>query len=85
MTMRRVPCRWQGQSTMEYAMFIAVFAAALIAMNTYIQRSIQANLKTLEDQVNQEAVRTPGGGGGGGPPPQPPPELPPEPPPPAGL
>ena len=68
----------RGQSTMEYAMFIAVFVAALIAMNTYIQRSIQANLKTLEDQVNREAVRTPGGGGGGGPPPEPPPEpLPP--------
>lgn len=68
MLMRRAACRVAGQSVMEYAMFIAVFVAALVTMNVYIQRAIQANLKTFEDQVNREAVRTPGGGGGGGPP-----------------
>ena len=46
-----------GQSTLEYAVFIAVVAAALISMNVYIRRSIQANLKSLEDQINAEAVR----------------------------
>ena len=43
-----------GQSTLEYAMFIAVVAAALLAMQTYIRRSIQANLKTVENQINAE-------------------------------
>lgn len=44
----------QGQATLDYAVFIAVVAAALIAMQVYVRRSIQANLKVLEDQVNAE-------------------------------
>ena len=40
---------------MEYAIFIAVAAAALITMNDYVRRSIQANLKVLEDNINAEA------------------------------
>lgn len=46
----------RGQSTLEYAVFIAVVTAALIGMNLYVRRSIQANLKTLEDQINAEAL-----------------------------
>ena len=46
----------KGQSTLEYALFIAVVAMALAAMNTYIRRSIQANLKVVEDRINAEAV-----------------------------
>ena len=42
---------------MEYAMFTAVFAAALVMMAVYIRRSMQANLQTVEDQINREAVR----------------------------
>jgi Flp pilus assembly pilin Flp len=42
---------------MEYAMFIAVVAAALVAMNVYVKRAIQANLKQLETQMNAEAMR----------------------------
>lgn len=42
----------KGQSILEYAMIIAVAAAALMAMSVYVQRSIQANLKTVEDQIN---------------------------------
>ena len=45
-----------GQSTLEYGVFIAVVAAALVAMQLYVQRSIQANLKALEEQINAEAV-----------------------------
>ena len=41
-----------GQSTLEYAMIIAVAVAALAAMSVYVQRSIQANLKMIEDQIN---------------------------------
>ena len=46
--------RYGGQSTLEYAVFIAVVAAALMAMQTYVKRSIQANLKTVENQLNAE-------------------------------
>ena len=41
-----------AQSTLEYAVFVAVVASALAAMSLYVRRSIQANLKQLEDQVN---------------------------------
>ena len=47
----------RGQSTLEYTMFVVAAAAALIGMSVYIRRSIQANLKTVETQINQEAVR----------------------------
>ena len=45
-----------GQSTLEYAIFVGVVAAALMAMSDYVRRSIQANLKSVEDQVNAEAI-----------------------------
>lgn len=45
-----------GQSVVEYAVFIAVIAAALVTMSVYVRRSIQANLKAVEDQVNAEAI-----------------------------
>lgn len=43
-----------GQSVLEYALIVAVVATALTAMNTYVQRSIQSNLKMIEDQVNSQ-------------------------------
>lgn len=58
MTIRARPA---GQSTLEYALFVAVVASALVAMSVYVQRSIQANLKTVEDRVNAEAVPQTGG------------------------
>ena len=47
--------RMQGQSTLEYAVFIVVVAAALATMSVYVRRSIQANLKAVEEQINAEA------------------------------
>jgi len=44
----------RGQSILEYALIIAVVVAALTAMSVYVQRSVQANLKTVEDQINAE-------------------------------
>ncbi len=44
---------------MEYALFIAVVAAALSGMQLYVKRSIQANLKAIEDQLNADAVTPP--------------------------
>ncbi|MFA5144925.1 MAG: hypothetical protein WC723_02850 [Candidatus Omnitrophota bacterium] len=42
----------KAQSILEYAMIISVVVAALMAMNIYVQRSVQSNLKTIEDRVN---------------------------------
>ena len=44
----------RAQSTIEYAMLIAVVAAAFIAMQVYVQRAARASLKVIEDQVNAE-------------------------------
>lgn len=44
----------KAQSILEYAMIISVVVAALMAMNVYVQRSVQANLKMIEDRVNAE-------------------------------
>lgn len=43
-----------GQSALEYALIFAVVAAAFLAMSLYVQRSVQANLKLLEDRINAE-------------------------------
>ena len=44
--------RNRGQSILEYALVISVVVAALTAMSIYVQRSAQANLKVIEDQIN---------------------------------
>jgi len=44
----------KAQSILEYALIVAVVVAALTAMSVYVQRSVQANLKTVEDQINAE-------------------------------
>jgi Flp pilus assembly pilin Flp len=44
----------KGQSTIEYALLIAVVAAAFMAMQLYAQRAVQANFKLIEDQINAE-------------------------------
>lgn len=38
-------------------MFVAVVAAALVAMSLYVRRGIQANLKLLEQVINAEAIQ----------------------------
>ena len=48
-----------GQSVLEYAVFVGVVAAAVIAMSDYVRRSIQANFKTVEDRINAEAISSP--------------------------
>jgi len=45
-----------GQSIMEYALIVAVVVAALAAMSIYVQRSAQANLKVIEDQINTQPL-----------------------------
>lgn len=47
----------RAQSTLEYSILIAIVAAAIITMRTYVQRSVQANIKTIEQQINAEVVK----------------------------
>ncbi|MCX5701725.1 MAG: hypothetical protein NTW64_01940 [Candidatus Omnitrophica bacterium] len=44
----------KAQSTIEYALLVAVVAAAFLAMHLYVQRAVQANFKLIEDQTNVE-------------------------------
>ena len=48
----------KAQSILEYAILIAVVTAALISMSLYVRRAIQANLKTIENQINSEVDET---------------------------
>jgi Flp pilus assembly pilin Flp len=41
-----------GQSTAEYAVLLAVMAAALIAMQVYVKRSLQGRIRNLSDQLS---------------------------------
>lgn len=41
-----------AQSTLEYAVLIAIVAAACGAMTIYVYRAVQANLKEMEEKVN---------------------------------
>ena len=44
----------KAQSIVEYIVLISIVALALVAMTTYIQRSANATLKMIEDQINEE-------------------------------
>ena len=46
----------RGQSVMEYALLIVVVVAAVVGMSRYLTLSIQANAKTLENRINEEAI-----------------------------
>ena len=41
-----------GQSIVEYALLISIVAAAIAAMSLYVQRSVQANVRVIEKQIN---------------------------------
>lgn len=41
-----------GQSIIEYALLISIVAAAIAAMSIYVQRSVQANVRVIEKQIN---------------------------------
>ncbi len=44
-----------GQSTLEFSLLIAIVAAAIGAMGLYVQRSVRANVKIMENQINGDA------------------------------
>lgn len=41
-----------GQSIVEYALLISIVVAAIAAMSLYVQRSVQANVRVIEKQIN---------------------------------
>ena len=46
----RLASQWnhRGQSLIEYAMVAAVVSAAIVAMSTYVYRSVQATQQTIQ-------------------------------------
>jgi uncharacterized protein (UPF0333 family) len=44
----------RGQSTLEYAVVIAVIVAALVAMQTYIKRGMMGKLKQGADDMGEQ-------------------------------
>ena len=50
--MRRVGCA--GQSTAEYAILIAIVIAAMVGMQTYMKRGLQAKYKDASDTLTQQ-------------------------------
>ena len=46
----------QGQSLLEYVMIVLAVIAALTTMSLYVRRSVQANFKLIENQVNANPV-----------------------------
>jgi uncharacterized protein (UPF0333 family) len=43
-----------GQSTLEYALIIAVVVAALMAINAYMRKGLQGRLKASSDQIGKQ-------------------------------
>lgn len=44
----------KAQSIVEYITLLTVAALALAAMATYVQRAANANLRVVENQINEE-------------------------------
>lgn len=46
--------RIKGQSIVEYALIIAVVAAALLAVNIYVKRGVQGKLRETSDDIGAQ-------------------------------
>ena len=44
----------KGQSIIEYAVVVALVSAAMVAMSTYVFRSVQATEKMVEEEFANE-------------------------------
>jgi Flp pilus assembly pilin Flp len=51
--MKQIFNQEQAQSFLEYVILIAVVAAALITMNTYMRRSINARLSAIQEEMSE--------------------------------
>lgn len=47
---RRIRNTCQGQNLIEYAIIVAVVATAMVAMSTYVYRSIQATQQAIQKE-----------------------------------
>ncbi|MBL7081311.1 MAG: hypothetical protein ISS44_01920 [Candidatus Omnitrophica bacterium] len=47
-------CKGKGQSTLEYAILIAVIVAGLIAMQVYLKRGYQGRLRSSVDDIGEQ-------------------------------
>ncbi len=52
----RIEMNRRGQSTLEYAVLIAVVVAALIAMQIYMKRGVQDKLRSATDDIGAQYV-----------------------------
>ena len=50
----RLGTHWnhKGQSLIEYAMVAAIVSAAIIAMSTYVYRSVQATQQMIQEEFS---------------------------------
>lgn len=50
----RLGTQWnhKGQSLIEYAMVAAVVSAAIVAMSTYVYRSVQATQQMIQEEFS---------------------------------
>lgn len=46
--------RHKGQSTIEYTLLVVIVAAAIMAMQLYVQRAARAHLRLIQEQINAE-------------------------------
>ncbi len=46
--------RRRGQSTLEYAVLIAVVVGALVAIQVYLKRGVQGKLRESTDQIGEQ-------------------------------
>jgi len=46
--------RTKGQSTLEYALIIAVIAGALLTMQIYVKRGVQGRLRSSADDIGEQ-------------------------------
>ena len=56
MRQKSYSCKSIGQSTVEYAVLLAIVAAALIAMQVYLKRGVQGRIRDLAAQLAPDAA-----------------------------
>ena len=47
-------CKRKGQSTLEYALIIAVVVAALLSVHAYLRRSITGRLRVTSGAISEQ-------------------------------
>ena len=51
---RKIKCDYKGQTLIEYAMVAAIVSAAVVAMSTYVYRSVQATQQMIQKEFQDE-------------------------------